>query len=147
MRFHPRFDRFRWATVVALLVAATFVGCKKKDDDAPPPLPAPSAAPAPTQSAPIAIAPEEDAGSDASDAAPDVKKATGGGGAPDTLGLRACCNALQQNAASMPPPQNMYAMQAAVLCQSLAAQGQTKAGALGSILGALKGAGAPAACK
>lgn len=131
---------------VALLVALVFVGCKKKDDDAPPPLPAPpSAAPAATPSAPIAIAPEEDAGSDASDAAADAKKVVGGP-APDSLGLRACCNALAQNAMSLPPPQNVYAQQAAALCSSLAASGQSKA-ALGPVLGMLKGIAPPAACR
>ena len=67
------------------------------------------------------------------------------------LDLQAIDTALQQNAASMPPPNNAYAQQAAALCQSfvtaLAAGAATKAGALGSINGVLKGANLPPACR
>jgi hypothetical protein len=139
------------AVLVGLLGigSAGFSSCKKKEDDVPP---APSAAPTPAPTpTPVAITTEEDAGAPVEDVAPDVKK-TGGTGKPaDVAGLRACCTALQQNAASMPPPNNAFALQAAALCQSLvsglAAGSTTKAGALGSIGGMMKGANLPPACK
>jgi hypothetical protein len=125
-------------------------GCKKKEEELPP---APSAttppppAPIPT---PVMIAPEEDAGMP-EDAAADVKKPAGKAAPADVAGLRACCTALSQNAASMPPPNNAYAMQAASLCTSLvnglASGSATKAGALGAIGGIMKGANLPPACK
>jgi hypothetical protein len=140
--------------LVALLGigSAGISGCKKKEEDAPPPLvtsvtPAPTPAPAPT---PVAVLPEEDAApAGAEDAA--VKKVVAKAAPADVAGLRACCTALQQNAASMPAPNNTYAMQAAAICQSLvgalAAGSTTKAGALGSIGGMLRGANLPPACK
>src|SRR6185436_12969433 len=92
---------------------------------------------------------EEDAGAAVEDAG--VKKVVGKAAPADVAGLRACCTALQQNAASMPPPNNTYALQAATMCQSLvgalAAGSTTKAGALGSIGSILKGANLPPACK
>jgi hypothetical protein len=82
---------------------------------------------------------------------PDVKKAVVHAAPADVAGLRACCTALQQNAASMPPPNNTYALQAASVCQSLvtalASGATTKSGALGSIGSVLKGANLPPACK
>jgi hypothetical protein len=125
-----------------------FSSCKKKEEDAPPPLVtsvAPTPPPAPE---PIPLAVEEDAGA-VEDAG--VKKVVAKGAPADVAGLRACCTALQQNAASMPPPNNTYALQAATMCQSLvaalAAGSTTKAGALGSIGSILKGANLPPACK
>jgi hypothetical protein len=125
-----------------------FSSCKKKEEDAPPPLVtsvAPTPPPAPE---PIPLAVEEDAGV-VEDAG--VKKAVAKAAPADVAGLRACCTALQQNAASMPPPNNTYALQAATMCQSLvaalAAGSTTKAGALGSIGSILKGANLPPACK
>ena len=113
----------------------------------PPVAPAPT--PAPT---PVAIVTEEEASAPVEDAAPDVKKAVVHAAAPaDVAGLRACCTALQQNAASMPPPNNTYALQAAQVCQALvaalAAGSTTKVGALGSISSVLKGANLPPACR
>jgi hypothetical protein len=135
-----------------VLVAVLGIGstgmstCKKKEEDVPPPVPS-VPAPAPT---PVAIAPEEPAAPEPQDAAPDAKKTIKSAPA-DVAGLRACCTALQQNAASMPPPNNAYAQQAAALCQSfvaaLAAGSATKAGALGSINNMLKGANLPPACR
>jgi hypothetical protein len=127
-------------------------GCKKKEEEMPP---APSAAPPPPAPAPVptpvVIAPEEDAGAVIEDAGGDVKKAVGKAAPADVAGLRACCTALQQNAASMPPPNNAYALQAASLCTSLvnglAAGTTTKGGALGAIGGVMKGANLPPACK
>jgi hypothetical protein len=126
-------------------------GCKKKEEELPP---APSAAPAPTPTpapTPVVIAPEEDAGAPVEDAAADMKKPAGKAAPADVAGLRACCTALEQNAASMPPPNNAYALQAANLCKSLvnglASGSATKAGALGAIGGIMKGANLPPACK
>jgi hypothetical protein len=85
------------------------------------------------------------------DVVPDVKKVVAHAAPADVAGLRACCTALQQNAASMPPPTNTYALQAAQVCTSLvaalAAGATTKAGAMGSIGGILKGANLPPACR
>src|SRR5262249_35166956 len=106
-----------WMTTAAFVA----VGCNKKEEE-PPPMPS---APAPTVTAPppaptpVAIAPEEDAGLTlVVDAAMDVKPPSKPHPA-DVAGLRACCTALQQNAASMPAPQNAYAGQAAAICLSM----------------------------
>jgi hypothetical protein len=133
-------------------VFATFAvgasGCKKKEEE--PPMPTPVAvAPLPAP-VPVAIVTEEDASMPIEDAAPDVKKVVRSAPA-DVAGLRACCTALQQNAASMPPPNNTYALQAAQVCQSMvtaiASGSASKAGALGSIGSVMKGANLPPACK
>jgi len=143
-------------TILATVVTPVFLaylgtmsmGCKKEEELAPPPPPA-EPAPAPE---PIVIAPEVEEEVDAGEDAPEeasVKKATAK--APDVAGLRACCNALQQNAASMPPPNNAWALQAAAICQSMvqqmAAGSKSKGDALAVIGGALKGAALPPACK
>ena len=143
-----------FASYVPVLVALLgfgstgFSSCKKKEEDPPPP-PAPSApAPAPTPE-PVVVAPEEDAAIAVVEDA--GKKPVGKSPPADVAGLRACCTALQQNAASMPPPNNTYALQAAAVCQqlvgALAAGSTTKAGAFGSIGQILKGANLPPACK
>jgi hypothetical protein len=123
-------------------------GCKKKEEDMPP---APSAAPPAPVPTPVVIAPEEDAGAIIEDAGVDAKKPAGKAAPADVAGLRACCTALQQNASSMPPPNNAYALQAANMCLSLvnglASGSATKAGALGAIGGIMKGANLPPACK
>ena len=125
-------------------------GCKKKEEEMPP---APSATPPPPAPAPtpVVIAPEEDAGAPVDDGGADVKKPAGKSAPADVAGLRACCTALEQNAASMPPPNNAYALQAANMCKSLvnglASGSATKAGALGAIGGIMKGANLPPACK
>jgi hypothetical protein len=134
--------------LVGLLATLPGSGCKKKEEELPP---APSAIPAPTPApTPVVIA-EEDAGMVVEDAGPDVKKPVGKAAPADVAGLRACCTALQQNASSMPPPNNAYALQAANLCLSLvagmASGSATKAGALGAIGGIMKGANLPPACK
>jgi hypothetical protein len=138
------------AVLVGLLGigSAGFSSCKKKEDDVPP---APSAAPTPAPTpTPVAVLTEEDAAAPIEDAAADVKK-PGVGKPADVAGLRACCTALEQNAASMPPPNNAFALQAAAVCKSLvsglAAGSTTKAGALGSIGGMMRGANLPPACK
>ena len=123
------------------LVLTTWVvtGCKK--DEPPPPLP--SAAPIATAPpAPLQLRPE-----DAGVKAPphDAGKKVGKGG-PGGGGLGPCCKALEQNAASAPPPNNGYMLQAAQMCKALNAQGAPKT-AVNSLLGLLRGAGLPAACK
>jgi hypothetical protein len=124
-------------------------GCKKQEEELPP---APSATPPPPPPAPtpVVIA-EEDAGAIVEDAGADVKKPAAKAAPADVAGLRACCTALQQNASSMPPPNNTYALQAANLCLSLvnglASGSTTKSGALGAIGGIMKGANLPPACK
>jgi hypothetical protein len=126
-----------------------FSSCKKKEEDAPPPLVTSVAPTPPPAPAPVPLAVEEDAGVAVEDAG--IKKVVGKTAPADVAGLRACCTALQQNAASMPPPNNTYALQAATMCQSLvgalAAGSTTKAGALGSLGSILKGANLPPACK
>ncbi|MET0596001.1 MAG: acyltransferase [Polyangiaceae bacterium] len=132
------------------LLAVGSTGCKKKEEELPP---APSATPPPPEPAPaptpVVIAPEEDAG--AVDAGEDVKKPAAKAAPADVAGLRACCTALQQNAASMPPPNNAYAIQAASMCTTLvtalASGSATKAGALGTIGSLMKGANLPPAGK
>ena len=124
--------------VGSFVVLATHTGCKKEEP--PPPLPAATAEPAPTVEQ-LVLA-EEDAGADAEEDS--GKKPTG----PWKPGpsLKACCNALQQNAASAPPPNNAYMMQAAATCHALVAQGKGRGTILGAIRAALKGAGMPSAC-
>jgi hypothetical protein len=128
------------SSVIASLSIAGFlaVGCKK--DEAPPPLP--SAAPVAANTAPLELKPE-DAGVKPPEAGPAPKK----GGGSRSGGLSACCAALAQNATMAPPTTNGYMLQAAALCQSMAAQGKDKAAVGGLLLGALQGAGLPSACK
>jgi hypothetical protein len=142
----------RWFPLFLALanVEASLAGCKKKEEEVPPP--PPPAAPAPTPApAPVPIATEEEASAPLAEDVPDVRKIVPHAPPADVAGLRACCTALQQNAASMPPPNNTYALQAAQVCYSLvsalAAGSTTKAGALGSINSLLKGANLPPACK
>ena len=130
--------------VVALLIAAA-PSCKKKEEDVPIPMPSasavPTAAPTPTP-APVVIAerrrgrPKRACNSPRGPAKP-----------ADVAGLRACCTALKQNAASMPPEQAPYALQAATMCEgmvsAMATGSMSKAGALGMLGATLKGAHLP----
>jgi hypothetical protein len=91
-------------------------------------------------------APVEDAGA-TSDADADAPR--GYGKPADLTGLRTCCAALAQNAASMPPPQNMYAANAAAYCQAMVASVNSPAqkdAMLAGVRSALRGAGVPSAC-
>jgi hypothetical protein len=117
-----------------------YAGCKK--DEPPPPLP--SAAPATTPSAPVELV-VEDAGEDVEDAS-DASDAKKGVGVP-TSSMKACCNALAQNAASAPPPTNMYMQAAAAACSTAVAQSKDKSTISGIVSGMLKGAQMPAACR
>ncbi len=142
-----------FASYLPVLVALLGIGsfgfssCKKKEEDPPPP-PVPSAPAPPPAPEPVVVAPEEDAAIAVEDAG---KKVVARAVPADVAGLRACCGALQQNAASMPPPNNAYALQAAAMCQqlvgALAAGSTTKSGAFGSIGQILRGANLPPACK
>lgn len=120
------------------LVALAAVGCKKEE----PPPPLPSAPPVTANTAPLQLKVEDAAVPPAPDAAPPPKKGGGGGG-----GLSACCNALTQNATMAPEPTKTYMTQAAAMCAAFAAQGKDKAAVAGIIMGALRGAGMPTACK
>jgi hypothetical protein len=64
----------------------------------------------------------------------------------DNSGIKACCQALSQNAKSAPPQQQGAYIAAAAMCNSMAANPQGRQG-LASIRALLAGAGAPAACK
>jgi hypothetical protein len=130
--------------VVVVFFLSSVAGCKKKEEEPTPP-PIPAAAPAPTPTpAPVVI--EVEAAAPVVDAAP-PPKAVGKGAAADPTGLRACCSALEQNAASMPAPNNGYALQAAAICKAAAAAGAGKGGVAGQIAVAMKGANIPPACK
>lgn len=130
----PSLPHLAWLPLVAFVAA----GCKKEE----PPPPLPSAQPVVANTAPLQLKPEDAAVPSAEVPPPPVKKGGGGGG-----GLAACCAALQQNSTMAPEPTKTYMMQAAGLCQALAAQGKDKAAVGGMLMGALRGAGMPTACK
>lgn len=115
-------QRTRYASVAfaallpVLVLSAAQSGCGKKDDETPP---VATVAPAPTPTPVVTAAPmipEEDAGPDVVDAAPDVKVVTGGG---SFATISKCCAALSQNAASAPPEQKGSYLAAAAACQGL----------------------------
>jgi len=122
---------------LTLLAALSVTGCKKEE----PPPPLPTAAPAATPEAALQLAPEDAGTPDADAEAPKGK----GGGAPRSS-LKKCCAALAQNAKSAPPPNDGFMLQAAAVCNGLAASGQDSAAAMGMIRGALKGVQLPAGC-
>jgi type IV secretory pathway VirB10-like protein len=143
-------QRTRYASVVlaallpALALGASQSGCGKKDEETPvatvaPPVPTP--APTPTVAP---IVPEEDAGSDAADAAPDVAKPATGGGASATIAK--CCAALSGNAASAPPEQKGSYLAAAAACQGLRNTPAAQQ-AFAQIRSFLAGAKMPGACQ
>lgn len=127
------------AVALAGIVAAP-LACKK--DEPPPPLPSAAPAATPTPQAPVELAPEPVAAPAASDAGAPKKVGVGGGGSS----LKKCCAALRQNAASAPEPNKTYMLNAAAMCDGMAASGQTGSIA-GAIQGLLRGAGMPSACK
>jgi hypothetical protein len=129
----------------AMLIAGGSSGCGSKETDgttgapAPPPPP-----PTPTQT--TVMTPEEDAGApvDASDDADaDAPKPTGNF---DPTGIKACCAALAQNAASAPLDQKPMYLQAAAVCQGLVNNPQGRQ-ALSQLRGILRGANMPSSCK
>jgi hypothetical protein len=129
-------------TLGFLIPVALFGGCNRCNPDKDPePLPEAATTEQPETSLVI-----EDAGEDvedASDADADAKPIPGRP-APN---LKACCDALSQNAASAPPPMNLYMQQAADACRTAIAQGKDKSTISGIISGMLKGAQMPAACR
>jgi hypothetical protein len=134
------------ALVFPFAVALVANGCGNKEDDAPATTAAPPPPPATTTPTPaVTMTPEEDAGvadADAGDAAADGPKGTGG----DATGIRACCAALNQNAASAPLDQKPMYLQAAAVCQGLVNNPQGRA-ALVQLRGILRGANMPSSCK
>jgi hypothetical protein len=124
--------------VFPLVASLMATSCKKEEP--PPPLPAAAVA-SEEPAAPLAMEPIPEP---IPDAGAPVKKGVGGGAASS---LTACCNALMQNAASAPEPNATYMKQAAATCGSLAAQGKDKASVAGILIGMMRGAGLPAACK
>ncbi|MEZ4226932.1 MAG: hypothetical protein R3B13_38680 [Polyangiaceae bacterium] len=139
---HPLLRSLLAPVGLGLMLSASsviYTGCKK--DEPPPPLP--SSEPAAAPSAPLQLA-IEDAGPEA-DADADAAKPKGP--YKPAASLKACCAALAQNAASAPPPTNMYMLQAAAACNAAVAQGKDKGSVVAVVQGALKGAGMPAACR
>jgi hypothetical protein len=135
----------RYAFTLGFLVPAVLFGgynrCNPNKD--PEPLAEASTIPSSQPETSLVI---EDAGEDVEDAADadaDAKKVTGVPG-PN---LKACCNALAQNAASAPPPMNLYMQQASAACLAAVAQGKDKTAITSIVQGALKGANMPAACR
>jgi len=120
------------------LVISTY-GCKK--DEPPPPLPSAAPAATPTPTAALELAPEPAP----VDSAPDAGKKPGGGVAGP--GLMNCCKALLQNAASAPPPNNLYMTQAGQLCTAMVQGGQGSGPILSAIAGKMGGANMPTACR
>jgi hypothetical protein len=123
--------------------AVLFGGCNRCNPDKDPE-PLPEAAT--TTEQPETSLVIEDAGEDvedASDADADAKPPTG----KPPPNLKACCQALSQNAASAPPPMNLYLQQAADACLTAVAQGKDKSTISGIVSGMLKGAQMPAACR
>ncbi len=134
------------AIIVGLFAPAVlFGGCSKcNPDKAPPPLPTETVQPEPPETSLEA----EDAGEDvedASDADADgpvvvYKKPSD---------MKACCQALSQNANSTPPPGNVLLQQAASACLTAVAQNKDKSTIVGIAAGALKAAGlaVPSVCR
>jgi hypothetical protein len=115
-------------------------GCKKEE----PPPPLPTAAPVVTTAAPLQLKAEDAGVKLPPDAGVKKKVGTGTGGGS----LSACCAALAQNATLQPTPEMKNALTyAAAACSAAAAQGKDKSSAMGLIMGALRGAGLPTACR
>jgi len=144
---HTRYITALCAAVLPLALALVANGCGNKEEETPAPVPSAAPAPTPTPTAPTPLVVEEDAGSDASDGGDDAgdggKKVVGTG---DPTGIRACCNALRQNANSAPLDQKGSYLAAAGMCDGLVNSPQGRQ-ALVAVRGMLKGAGAPAQCK
>jgi hypothetical protein len=73
-------------------------------------------------------------------------KGVAGGGGGDSTGLKACCDALAQNANSAPIEQKGSYLQAAAACRGLISNPQGRA-LLGSVRGMLGAASVPVSCK
>lgn len=133
------------ALVFPFAVALIASGCGDKETETPTTV-APAPTPTPTPTPTVQLVPEEDAGAadaDAGDADADAPKATG---SYDPTGIRACCAALSQNAASAPLDQKPMYLQAAAVCQGLVNSPQGRQALVG-IRGMLRGANVPSSCK
>lgn len=134
----------RGAIPLGLLVPVLlFGGCNRCNPDKDPE-PLPEAAT--TTEQPETSLVIEDAGEDVDDAAADADADAKIPGRP-APSLKACCQALSQNAASAVPPMNLYLQQAAAACLTAVAQGKDKSTISGIVSGMLKGAQMPAACR
>ena len=101
--------------VAAAAMPALLAACpNRNDDDKPASTVAPTPTPTPTPTPVATVVPEEDAGSDASDAsdADADAKPTG------VSNLTKCCNAIKQNAKSAPPEQQLLYGAAIQICNS-----------------------------
>jgi hypothetical protein len=135
------------ALVLGLVAPLAMAGgcdkCKKNEE----PLPLPTTeAEAPTT--PETSLEPEDAGEDvddAGDADADAAKKTGV--LAPASSFKKCCDALASAAANAPPDQKLYYMQAAAMCSGAVTQSKDKSTIVGMVLGVLKGAALPAACK
>ena len=70
-----------------------------------------------------------------------------GQGSGAGMGLRPCCQALLQNAATTPAPGNQATQDAAAYCQSAVAQATPSDDAVAEIRQRLGGAPLPASCR
>ena len=135
--------------LVGLLLGAivAFFAMKKPPDEAPPPPVDPPVAP---PSSPVTLTPIEVDAGDAGDAGDDGDARKSGGGPVDVTGLRACCNALAQNAASMPPPNNAYAAAAASYCSATVSSVndvRQKDAMMSQVRTLLRGSALPGSCR
>ncbi|WP_050432560.1 hypothetical protein [Chondromyces crocatus] len=122
---------------------ALVVGCKKDEDELPVPVATTTTTTTTTTTMELAV--EEDAGVDAGeDAGADAGKTIVGTG--DPTGVRRCCQALRQNAASAPPEQKGAYLSAAAACDGLVNSPQGRQ-ALGTLRSFLLGAQLPASCQ
>jgi hypothetical protein len=145
-------NRVQFAAAVGIALVLVGVGLGfffHKKDPGPDPfvdLPNPSA----SATGVIDIVPIAADASDDVDGSDADAKATGSGVAYDPSHLKACCVALQANAASMPPPQNLYAQAAAQYCLAAVASVNSptqKDQVLAGIRNTLKGGTLPANCR
>jgi len=125
--------------VVGLAGLTSSAGCEKSEP--PPPLPAATAAPQPPET--VALVPDEEQPVDAGQDAEAPKRGVG----KPRASFKACCDALQQNAASAPEPTATYMKQAAATCSALVASGQQGGTIIAAIRGALGGAPLPGPCR
>lgn len=129
---------------MALGAALTWLGgCSKcSKDEPPPPLPAPAT---PEASSPTVLVVDAGDDGDAGDA--DAEAGPKPRGRAPTSSMKACCDALSQNAANAPEPTATYMKTAAAACYAAVQQGKDKSSIIAIVQGALRGAGLPAACK
>jgi len=145
---HSRFLTAVCAALVPFAVLVIGSGCSgcNKDEDVPPPTPSAAPTPEPTPApTPTPLVVEEDAGSDAADDA-DADAGKKVVGNYDSTGIKACCNALRQNANSAPLDQKGTYLSAAGVCDGLVNSPQGRQ-ALSAVRGMLKGANMPSSCQ